>query len=102
MVKCYWCNRNDTDSYWNYYCDTCVKVKNFCKLIGSEKLVKSLQFKINDEKLEILTNKELHGAVTEKERHKGVPGLDPDAEPTTPKSDPQKPRKSPRLGQNNQ
>jgi len=81
MVKCYFCYRNETTSYWDYYCESCTKVKQFCKLIGSEKLCKSLQFKINDEKLGTLSN-----SVLEEEA----------------KSDPQKPRKSPRLNQNNQ
>ena len=87
MTKCYFCYSASTDSYWDYYCDNCIKIKQFCKLIGSEKLCRSLQFKINDEKLKKLTDKELGTTDIEdivpekvKPRHKGVKGLDPEVE----------------------
>ena len=106
MVKCYFCYKADTESYWEYYCESCIKIKQFCKLIGSDKLCKSLQFKVNDEKLKKLTDEEMAEEKEEeepaeapelKDRHKGVKGLDPEATAEKVKSGPQKTRKSLRL-----
>ena len=47
MTICYFCCKNETSSYWSYYCGSCIKIKSFCKLVSPEKLVSSLQFQIN-------------------------------------------------------
>ena len=39
MVKCYFCLKTETESYWSYYCKYCIKIKQFCKAFGSEKIV---------------------------------------------------------------
>ena len=99
MTKCYFCYKNECPSYWDYYCESCVKIKQFCKLIGSEKLCKSLQFKINDEKLKKFTDAEMQTDPIEDDPNVGYAESDPAA---VVKSAHQKPRKSPRLGHLNQ
>ena len=93
MVKCYFCYKNDTPSYWQYYCESCMKVKQFCKLIGSEKLCKSLQFKIKDSELQAAQE---HGETSDTEKKTPL-----EESPTPPISDPEKPRRSLRSGLKN-
>ena len=100
MVKCVFCSKNDTISYWDYYCDSCTKVKQFCKLIGSEKLCKSLQFKIKDSELQsTLDSKENEEEITQKNETKSEETEEKTEEKT--KFDPQMPRKSHRRGLKN-
>ena len=58
MVKCYFCLKTETESYWSYYCKDCIKIKQFCKAFGSEKLVKSIHFKINEDTLNKIINED--------------------------------------------
>ena len=90
MVKCVFCSKNDTISYWDYYCDSCTKVKQFCKLIGSEKLCKSLQFKIKDS--------ELQSTLDSKENEEEKEITEEKEEKTETKSGPSTRQKTQKLG----
>ena len=65
MVVCYFCKREDTTSYWNYYCEDCTRIKAFCKLVGPDKLVNTLQFNIHKENVDELLNNNLKKALND-------------------------------------
>jgi hypothetical protein len=52
MGLCVFCRKEQTESYWEYYCEYCNKVKSLIRLVGGEKLTRSIQFKVIKEKLE--------------------------------------------------
>ena len=54
MVVCYFCCKNETDSYWSYYCSSCIKIKSFCKLVSPERLVESFRFQLNEKQIDLL------------------------------------------------
>ena len=65
MGRCCFCCINETSSYWDYYCGNCTRVKSFCKLVGSDKLVKALQFNINKDKMRIVLNENVTKALND-------------------------------------
>ena len=52
MGLCYFCRKEQTESYWSYYCKYCDSVKSLVRLVGSEKLTRSIEFKVIKEKLD--------------------------------------------------
>ena len=54
MVVCYFCCKHETESYWSYYCSSCIKIKSFCKLVSPERLVDSFQFQLNANQIDLL------------------------------------------------
>jgi hypothetical protein len=52
MGVCVFCRKENTESYWSYYCKYCDSVKSLVRLVGSEKLTRSIQFKVIKEKLD--------------------------------------------------
>ncbi len=48
---CYFCCSEIRDSYWQYYCKPCTQIKAFTKLVGPKKLVETLRFQINTDKV---------------------------------------------------
>ena len=73
MGRCHFCLREDTESFWDYYCKDCTRVKAFCKLVGSDKLVKSLQFNVNKDKMRVVLNEDVTRALNELGANMEVP-----------------------------
>lgn len=58
MGLCYFCRKEQTETYWEYYCKYCNSVKSLVRLVGSEKLTRSIQFKVIKEKLDGIVDEE--------------------------------------------